>query len=121
MTPPVHACLTRSLRALAVITLTMVASVALAQTTPAPAAVPASVAALDSKADCGPKPEHPGKLGSDSQRRAWQKAANAYIECYKGFVTAKQQVAQQYMKAANEAIDQYNATVKEFEAASKGE
>ncbi len=85
-------------------------------------ATPAAAAplAVDSKPDCGEKPDYPGRLASDAQRRNWQKAANTYIECLKKYVTAKQEVAQVYMKSANEAIDQYNAAIKELEEASKG-
>lgn len=84
---------------------------ALAQT-PAPA---------NGKAACGAKPEHPGPLGSDPQRRAWQRAATDYLACFKKYVLAKQQAAQEVLKAANDAVEEYNATAKELELASKAE
>jgi hypothetical protein len=115
MTTPIRSTRTTLIRVLAALALAAAPLAAPAQTA-APAAP-----GLDSKPDCGPKPEHPGKLGSDYQRRAWQKAANTYVECLKKYVTAKNDLAQQYMKSANAAIDEYNATIKEFEAQSKGE
>ena len=99
----------------AALALAFCTSAALAQT-----AAPTAPLPLDSKPDCGEKPDYPGKLASENQRRAWTKSANTYIDCLKKYVTAKQEVAQQYMKSANDAIDSYNAAIKEFEAASKG-
>ena len=95
---------------------------ALAQTPP-PAATPAAsqASATPPKMDCGTKPEHPGRLASDTQRRVWTREANAYLDCYKKYVLNLQQVAQDATKVANDAIDTYNATIKEFEQASKAE
>jgi hypothetical protein len=73
------------------------------------------------KMDCGAKPEHPGRLASDTQRRVWQREATAYLECYKKYVLSLQQVAEDATKTANTAIDDYNATIKQFEQAAKGE
>jgi hypothetical protein len=81
----------------------------------------APAAAVPAKADCAAKPTHPGRLASDTQRRVWQKEANEYLACYKKYVLVKQQAAQDMAKAANDAIDEYNATVKEFEDAKKDE
>src|SRR4051794_24013009 len=58
------------------------------------------------KPECGAKPEYPGPLGSDTQRRIWQKEATAYLECYKKYAVTLQQVAQEATKAANAAIDE---------------
>jgi hypothetical protein len=73
------------------------------------------------KAACGAKPDFPGRLASDLQRRAWQRDANEYLACYKKYALAKQQIAQEFLKAANDAVDEYNAAAKELEAAGKGE
>ncbi len=89
---------------------------ALAQT-PAPASAP--VAAAPAKPNCGAKPEHPGRLASDNMKRAWQRDANAYLECLKKFATDQQQIAQDYIKAANATVDEYNAAVKEFQDAAQ--
>ena len=93
------------------------AAAALAQT---PAAAPADANAPP-KLDCGAKPEHPGRLASDTQRRVWQKDATTYLECYKKYVLGLQQTAEEATRTANQAIDAYNATIKEFEAAAKAE
>jgi hypothetical protein len=89
--------------------------------TPAPtAAAPAAPsAAPPAKHNCGAKPEHPGRLASDNMKRAWQRDANAYLECVKKFANEQQQIAQDYIKAANAAVDEYNASVKEFQAAAQ--
>ena len=81
----------------------------------APAAAPAPV--VLPKPDCGTKPDHPGKLGSDNQKRQWRKDANAYLECFNKYVTEQRALAQRYQDAANALIDQYNTAVKEMQAA----
>ncbi len=88
-------------------------SIAAAQT-PAASATPAVVLP---KLDCGAKPEHPGKLASDNQKRQWRKDANTYLECFKKYASDQRTLAQQYQDAANTAIDDYNAAVKEMQAA----
>jgi hypothetical protein len=93
------------------------ASPALAQTTPAPAASPAAALAT-AKQSCA-KPEHPGRLASDNMKRAWQRDANAYLDCLKKIANDQQQIAQEYIKAANAIVDEYNASVKEFQDAAQ--
>ncbi|MCL4763856.1 MAG: hypothetical protein KJ018_19130 [Burkholderiales bacterium] len=71
-----------------------------------------------------PKPgEHPGRLASDNQRRAWVKNANGYLECLKKYVSDQQGIAspllaqaKPHMDAANAAVDEYNKAVAEFKA-----
>jgi hypothetical protein len=93
-----------------------VALASLAATTgaQAPAAAPAPV--VLPKPDCGEKPDHPGKLGSDNQKRQWRKDANAYLECFSKYVTEQRGLAQRYQDAANALIDQYNTAVREMQA-----
>jgi hypothetical protein len=86
-----------------------------ATATPAPAASPASLP----KANCGAKPDHPGKLASDNMKRAWQRDANTYLECLRKFAGEQQQLAQDYIKAANATVDEYNSAVKEFQDAAQ--
>jgi hypothetical protein len=69
------------------------------------------------KPNCGEKPEHPGRLASDNRKRSWRKEANAYLECFNKYVNEQRALAQRYQDAANAAIDEYNATVKEMQAA----
>ena len=83
----------------------------------APAAAPAPAPVVLAKPECGTKPDHPGKLGSDNQKRQWRKDANAYLECFNKYVTEQRALAQRYQDAANALIDQYNSAVKEMQAA----
>jgi hypothetical protein len=83
--------------------------------TPAPAASAVPAVVLP-KPECGTKPDHPGKLASDAQKRQWRKEANAYLECYKKYASDQREVAQKYQEAANKAIDDYNAAVKDMQA-----
>jgi len=92
-----------------------VAAQAGAQTATAPAtAAPASSAPIP-KPECGSKPgDYPGNLASDNQKRAWQKEYVAYIDCLKKFVEEQQALAEPHVKAANAAINEYNAGVKAY-------
>jgi hypothetical protein len=89
-----------------------------AASAPAPAASAAATVATP-KPDCGEKPEHPGPLGSDRQKRQWRTEANAYLECYKKFAMEQRAIAQKYLETANALIDDYNAAVKEMQAAAE--
>ena len=65
------------------------------------------------------KPEFPGRLASDGQKRAFRTAVDAYAECIKKYVAAQQKNAEAFVKAGNTAIDEYNTAVKEFQDAGK--
>ncbi len=67
------------------------------------------------KPDCK-KPQFPGRLASDNQKRAFGKDVEAYGDCIKKYVTAQQKMADDYIKAANQAAADYNSTVKELQA-----
>jgi len=86
-----------------------------AQTAPAESsAAPASSAPVP-KPECGAKPgEYPGNLASDNQKRTWQKDFVAYIDCLKKFIQDQQALADPHVKAANAAINEYNAGVKAY-------
>ncbi|HVE51155.1 MAG TPA: hypothetical protein VNG69_16260 [Casimicrobiaceae bacterium] len=63
--------------------------------------------------------EHPGKLGSDTNRRKWTTDANAYLECLKKYVGEQtssynsiMQQAKPFADAANSATTEYNNAVK---------
>lgn len=106
----------RVVPAIAAVAFTAVAASAMAQTTApaAPAASTASPAAVP-KPECGAKPgEYPGNLASDNVKRAWQKDFVAYIDCLKKFVEEQQALAEPHVKAANAAINEYNAGVKAY-------
>lgn len=102
----------------------LAASLVLAAALPALAQTPAPTAAAPAvpppgKHNCGAKPEHPGKLASDNMKRAWQRDATTYLDCLKKFANDQQQIAQEYIKTANATVDEYNASVKEFQAAAE--
>ena len=67
------------------------------------------------KPDCK-RPEFPGNLASDNQKRAFGKDVKAYGECIKKYVAAQQKEADLHVKAANEAAAAYNSAVKELQA-----
>jgi hypothetical protein len=104
-------------RAMLAFALAAIATATAAQTT-APAAAAASPAASGPvlpKPSCGDKPEHPGRLASDSQKRNWRRDANTYLECFKKYVEDQRALAQRYQDAANAAIEEYNAAVKNMQ------
>ncbi len=84
---------------------------------PVPAPAPAPAVVLP-KLNCGPRPEHPGRDASETKERQWRKDASAYLECYKRYAMEQRTLAQQYQDAANAVIDEYNAVVKEMQAAA---
>ena len=101
--------------AVAAIAFAGVAAQAGAQTATAPATAAPAPSAPIPKPECGAKPgDYPGNLASDNQKRAWQKEYVAYIDCLKKFVEEQQALAEPHVKAANAAINEYNAGVKAY-------
>jgi hypothetical protein len=70
--------------------------------------------AAQPKHTCKKPGDYPGNLGSDTQKRTWQKDYLAYADCLKKFVAEQQALADPYIKAGNEAIAEYNNAVKEY-------
>ena len=71
--------------------------------------------------DCKKPGDHPGKLGSDNQRRNWVKSANDYLACLKQYALDQQAIAKPlidqakpYADAANAAIEEHNKAVTFF-------
>ena len=95
---------------LAILVFTALSSIALAQQAPASAAA----AAPAPKHSCTKPGEFPGNLASDAQRRTWQKDFVAYIDCLKKFVEEQQALAKPHIDAANAAVNEYNAGVKDY-------
>jgi len=73
----------------------------------APAPIPAKPA-------CSKPEAFPGRLASDAQRKTWQKDVTTWQDCVKAYVKEQQALADVYLKAANSAVDEYNAATKEF-------
>jgi hypothetical protein len=87
------------------------ASAALAQQAPAPAS-----AAPAPKHGCTKPSDYPGNLATDNAKRNWQKDYVAYVDCLKKFITDEQALAEPHVKASNDAIAEYNAGVKAYNA-----
>lgn len=66
------------------------------------------------KADCGAKPEHPGRLGSDKRKSQWVKDANAYLDCMRKAFEQQRVIAERYREAANATGQAYNDAVKQI-------
>jgi len=84
--------------------LALAAGAVLAQT-PAPSAT---------KPACSKPDAFPGRLASDTQKKTWQKDVMTWQDCVKAYVKDQQALADAHLKAANTAIDEYNAATKEF-------
>jgi len=85
---------------------------ALAQQANAPAASPAPVP----KHNCTKPADFPGNLASEAQKRGWQKEYVGYVDCLKKFIADEQALAEPHVKASNDAINEYNAGVKAYNA-----
>ena len=81
-----------------------------------PAASPAMAAAPVPKHNCVRPTEYPGNLASDNQRRTWQKSYVDYVECLKTFVKEQQALAEPHVRASNEAIEEHNNAIKDYNA-----
>ena len=75
---------------------------------PTPAAAPAP------KHSCAKPGDFPGNLASENQKRNWQKGYVDYVDCLKKFINEQQALAEPHVKASNDAINEYNAGVKEY-------
>jgi len=93
-----------------------VAAAAFAQQPDAPAAPAAAAATPAPKHSCTKPGEFPGNLASDNQKRNWQKGYVAYVDCLKKFIEEQQALADPHLKASNDAINEYNAGVKAYNA-----
>ena len=80
------------------------------------AAPPATAAAPIPKHNCVKPSEYPGNLASDNQRRTWQKSYVDYVECLKTFVKEQQALAEPHVRASNEAIEEHNNAIKDYNA-----
>ena len=69
------------------------------------------------------KPEFPEIMGVGLRMRElrmsnWQREATAYLDCLKKFATEQRDSAEQLIKLSNATVDEYNASVKEFQQAA---
>ena len=77
---------------------------------------PATPAAPPPRHSCTKPGEFPGNLASDNQKRNWQKEYVSYVDCLKKFIEEQQALAEPHIKASNDAINEYNAGVKAYNA-----
>jgi hypothetical protein len=68
--------------------------------------------------DCGATPEYPGRLGSDSQKRTFDKAYKAYDKCVRQYVEDRKVSMKANEDAAQKAIDEFNLLVMKMKADS---
>jgi len=106
----------RALLACAVpLTFAAIGSHALAQTPPAPAAMPKVPANT-----CG-KPEIPGSLASNSQLSTFNRQVKVYDECLKQYVEGTKALAQAAVEAGNKAVEEHNAFITELKAQAEAQ
>jgi len=80
----------------------------------APKAAPVDVP----KVKCDPKPEYPGRLAmqSDLRRNSFTREINAYKTCMMAYVEDHKAAQHAHLQAANNAIQEYNETMKKIAA-----
>lgn len=89
------------------------AALAQAQTS---APVPPSAPPPDIPKPTCTKPDYPGNLASDYQMRSFNRDVKDYTDCMKRYASAQGAIAEAHTRAANAAIDEYNAFVKDVQA-----
>lgn len=69
------------------------------------------------QADCGQKPEYPGRLAmqSDNRRKGFENDINKYKDCIMKYVDARNAAAKANTEAANAAIKEYNDAMHKIE------
>lgn len=74
------------------------------------------------KPKCEPKPKYPGRamMGDKMVRRTFDSDMKNYRECMLGYVEQRKTSIKAHEEAANNAINEFNATMKELQDAEKG-
>lgn len=93
--------------------------VLLASIVSAPAAWAQTPPPVPAKHSCVKPDDHPGRLASDNQRRAWTRLVNNYLNCLKAYVADQQAAAKPFQDAAKVHIDAANAAIEEFNGSAK--
>lgn len=62
------------------------------------------------------KAEFPGRLGSEIQKRNFQRKFDAYRDCIRKFTEEQNARARIHIDAANAAVDEYNKYVEDVNA-----
>ena len=105
----------RIIRTIVAVALAGGACASLAQQPPATAAAGAAAAPAP-RHSCAKPGDFPGGLATENQRRNWQKGYVEYVDCLKKFINEQQALAEPHVKASNDAINEYNNGVKEYNA-----
>ncbi len=77
--------------------------------TPAPAPAPSVT-----KSSCNKPEAFPGRAASETQKQTWLKDVTTWQGCVRAYVKEQQTLADAYSKAANTAVEEFNAAIKEF-------
>lgn len=98
---------------------TLFAAAAPAAFAQAPAA-PASTGTADPipAHTCGTIPEYPGRLGSDSQKRSFDKAYKAYDKCIRAYIEDRVASMKANEAMVNKVVDETNVVVNKMRADS---
>ncbi|HEV8502630.1 MAG TPA: hypothetical protein VGR63_13715 [Casimicrobiaceae bacterium] len=70
-----------------------------------------------SKNTCAHPEDYPGRLASDTRRKAWQKSMDEYGNCIKKFAADQRAIADAAVKAGNDAVEEYNAVANKAKEA----
>ncbi|APV49584.1 hypothetical protein BWI17_07770 [Betaproteobacteria bacterium GR16-43] len=83
-------------------------------------AAPVALAAADAipPHTCGALPEYPGRLGTDLQKRTFDKAYKAYDKCVRAYIDDRVATIKANEAAVNKVVDETNAVVLQMRAAS---
>ena len=106
----------RIIRTIVAVALAGGACASLAQQPSATAAAGAAAAPPAPRHSCAKPGDFPGGLATENQRRNWQKGYVEYVDCLKKFINEQQALAEPHVKASNDAINEYNEGVKEYNA-----
>lgn len=67
------------------------------------------------------KPEPPGRLALDSQRKMFQRNLDTYRDCMQKFAADQQEIAKVAIEAGNGAINEYNDFIVQLKKAQEEE
>lgn len=67
---------------------------------------------------CGTLPEYPGRLGSDTQKRTFDRAYKAYDKCIRAYIDNRVATMKANEAMVNKVVDETNAVVMKMRAES---
>jgi hypothetical protein len=81
---------------------------------PAYAQAPAAPAPVSVAPYACVKPEFPGKVAPDARIKRWINEFKTYADCLKAYIAERNATIDAHAKAAKSAVDEFNASVTEF-------